>query len=369
LHLLAEPVRRERGRPTAFAGLSNEWHTHNCAHGMYVLYGILKTHDESFRPGSFVWFPEGMEMEHGETQDNDVTFLFIANKPLGIRYLHAGQPDPAALGRDERGRRAGRPWSTYHAGVTLRVLILGGTGEARQLAAMVAGDQRLDVVSSLAGRVTDPARPAGRVRTGGFGGPAALAAWLAAERIGAVIDATHPFAAGITASAVTAARQAGVPLLVLRRPGWQAGPGDDWRRVPSMAAAAAALPGDRVFLTTGRGSLAAFAADERRWFLVRSVDAPEPPVPPRMLFTPGRGPFTEEGELALMRAHAINVLVSRDSGGPQTAAKLTAARRLGLPVVMVDRPPASAAPTVTTANAAVEWLTQVPGLGRPTMTP
>ena len=263
----------------------------------------------------------------------------------------------------------GRLSSTYHAEVTLRVLILGGTGEARQLAARLAADQRLDVISSLAGRVADPVRPAGRVRIGGFGGPAGLAAWLAAERIGAVIDATHPFAAGITASAVTAAGQAGLPLLVLRRPGWQAGPGDDWRRVPSMAAAAAALPGDRVFLTTGRDSLAAFAADERRWFLVRSVEAPAPPAPPRMLVVLERGPFSEEGELALMRTHAIDVLVSRDSGGPQTAAKLTAARRLGIPVVMVDRPPAATAPTVTTAEAAAEWLAQASGLSLPEMTP
>jgi precorrin-6A/cobalt-precorrin-6A reductase len=201
--------------------------------------------------------------------------------------------------------------------------------------------------------------PPGQIRIGGFGGPAGLAAWLAAERIGAVIDATHPFAAGITASAVTAAGRAGVPLLVLRRPGWRPGPGDDWRRVPSLAAAAAALPGDRVFLTTGRGSLAAFADDERRWFLVRSVDAPQAPVPPRMLVMLGRGPFTEEGELGLMRAHGIDVLVTKDSGGQLTAAKLTAARRLGLPVVMVDRPPAADAPTVATVEAAVAWLEHI----------
>ena len=124
-----------------------------------------------------------------------------------------------------------------------------------------------------------------------------------------------------------------------------------------------------MFLTTGRDSLAAFAADERRWFLVRSVDAPSPPVPPRMLVVLERGPFSEEGELALMRTHAIDVLVSRDSGGPQTAAKLTAARRLGIPVVMVDRPPAATAPTVTTAEAAAEWLAQASGLSLPEMTP
>jgi precorrin-6A/cobalt-precorrin-6A reductase len=225
----------------------------------------------------------------------------------------------------------------------LRVLILGGTGEARQLAARLACDQRWDVISSLAGRAADPVPPPGQIRIGGFGGPAGLAAWLAAERIGAV----------------TAAGRAGVPLLVLRRPGWRPGPGDDWRRVPSLAAAAAALPGDRVFLTTGRGSLAAFADDERRWFLVRSVDAPQAPVPPRMLVMLGRGPFTEEGELGLMRAHGIDVLVTKDSGGQLTAAKLTAARRLGLPVVMVDRPPAADAPTVATVEAAVAWLEHI----------
>jgi precorrin-6A/cobalt-precorrin-6A reductase len=247
--------------------------------------------------------------------------------------------------------------------MALRVLILGGTAEARQLAASLAGDRGLDVISSLTGRVADPARPPGRIRLGGFGGPDGLAAWLTAERIGAVIDATHPFAVGMTDSAVTATGRVGVPLLALRRPGWKAGPGDAWHRVPSMAAAAATLPGDHVFLTTGRGSLAAFASDQRRWFLVRSIDAPQPPVPPRMLGLLARGPFTEEAELKLMRAHAIDVLVTKDSGGPPSA-KLTAARRLGLPVVMVNRPPSPDAPTVATVEAAAAWLTHRSQEGR-----
>lgn len=244
--------------------------------------------------------------------------------------------------------------------MTLRVLLLGGTGEARRLAGLLAGRTEYDVVSSLAGRVADPALPAGASRVGGFGGPEGLARWLAEERVGAVIDATHPFAAGITASAVTATAEVGVPLLVLRRPGWTAGPGDDWRRVPSLPAAAAALDrlpsGDRVFLTTGRTGLAAFAGDDRRWFLVRSVDPPEPPVPPRTRVLLARGPFTVDDELGLLRRHAIDVLVTKDSGGPMTAAKLTAARRLGLPVVMVDRPPAPDAPTVATVEEAAAWL-------------
>ena len=238
----------------------------------------------------------------------------------------------------------------------MRVLLLGGTGEARRLAELLAGDSGVEVISSLAGRTGDPALPPGRTRTGGFGGADGLAAWLAAEHIGAVIDATHPFAAAITGSAVAASARLGVPLLLLRRPGWTAGPGDDWRRVPSFAAAAVNLPGERVFLTVGRGAVSAFAADDRRWFLIRSVDAPGPPLPPRAHVLLARGPFSAAGELELMRRHGVDVLVTRDSGGQMTSAKLAAARRLGLPVVMVDRPAVPDAPAVATAGEALAWL-------------
>jgi precorrin-6A/cobalt-precorrin-6A reductase len=240
--------------------------------------------------------------------------------------------------------------------VTKRVLVLGGTGEARELAARLAGQPGTEVISSLAGRTSDPVLPPGRTRTGGFGGPDGLAAWLAAEQIGAVVDATHPFAAAITAVAVGATARLGVPLLVLRRPGWTAGPGDDWRRVPSLAAAAARLPGERVFLTVGRTEVSAFAGDERRWFLVRSVEAPAPPLPPRRCLLLARGPFAVADELALLRGHTIDVLVTRDSGGTLTSAKLAAARQLGLPVIMVDRPPAADAPAVATVGEALAWL-------------
>jgi precorrin-6A/cobalt-precorrin-6A reductase len=238
------------------------------------------------------------------------------------------------------------------------VLLLGGTGEARRLAEALAGRRGLRVVTSLAGRVADPALPAGDTRIGGFGGPAGLAAWLRDERVTAVVDATHPFADRITASAVTASAEAGVPLLVLRRPGWTAGPGDDWRRVPSLPAAAEAVAAlaERVFLTTGRQGASAFAHLHRQWFLLRCVDPPEPPLPPRLEVIRDRGPFTEAGELDLMRRHAVEVLVTKDSGGPMTAAKLVAARRLGLPVVMVDLPPEPSADRVDTVDAALAWL-------------
>ncbi|MFB9834560.1 precorrin-6A/cobalt-precorrin-6A reductase, partial [Actinoallomurus acaciae] len=139
-------------------------------------------------------------------------------------------------------------------------------------------------------------------------------------------------------------------------------PGDDWRRVPSLAAAAEP-PGERVFLTTGRDGLPVFAGDDRRWFLLRSVDPPPPPLPPRSTVVLARGPYTVEGELDLMRRHAVDVLVTKDSGGEMTAAKLTAARLLGLPVVMVDRPPMPEAPAVPTVEAAEAWLERLPQTG------
>lgn len=231
------------------------------------------------------------------------------------------------------------------------ILILGGTGEARRLASRLPGE----VISSLAGRVTDPRLPEGEVRIGGFGGVDGLVEWLRANDISAVVDATHPFAAGITANAVAATARVGVPLLVLRRPGWTPEPGDDWRWVDSLAEAAADLPGQRVFLTTGRQDIGMFA-ECPQYFLARSVESPEPPLPQRLHVLLDRGPFTVDGEVALMREHAIDVLVTKDSGGEQTAAKLVAARRLGLPVVVVRRPPAPAAPTVGTVDAAVEWI-------------
>jgi precorrin-6A/cobalt-precorrin-6A reductase len=220
----------------------------------------------------------------------------------------------------------------------VRLLILGGTGEARALASELDGVAGLEVVSSLAGRVAEARLPVGQVRVGGFGGADGLAAWLRAAGVDAVVDATHPFAARMTAGAVAAARAAGVPLLVLRRPGWSEGPGDRWRWADSLAAAAVEVARfERVFLTIGRQGVGEFAGVDA-WFLVRCIEAPSA-VPPRCEVLLDRGPFTVDGELALMRRHGVDVVVTKDSGGELTAAKLTAARALGLPVVVVRRPP------------------------------
>lgn len=236
----------------------------------------------------------------------------------------------------------------------MKVLILGGTGEARALAeALIA--RGVPVISSLAGRVANPRLPVCEVRIGGFGGPAGLADWLRENGIDAVVDATHPFAERIGASAFEATKSARVRLLRLQRPGWSDSPGDDWHWVGSLDEAAANLPGDRVFLTSGRQGLAAFAGNDQ-WFLARCVDSPEPPLPRRIEILLDRGPYTVDGETRLLQEHRIDVLVTKDSGGSMTAAKLTAARNLRVPVVVVRRPPRPDVPTVSEPGQAVDWV-------------
>ncbi|MFD8493154.1 cobalt-precorrin-6A reductase [Amycolatopsis sp. NPDC059657] len=236
----------------------------------------------------------------------------------------------------------------------MKVLILGGTGEARALAEALTA-RGVPIISSLAGRVANPKLPVGEVRVGGFGGPAGLAEWLRENHIDAVVDATHPFAERIGASAFEAAATAQVRLLRLQRPGWSESPGDDWRWVDSLDEAAANLPGDRVFLTSGRQGLAAFAGNDQ-WFLARCVDPPEPPLPRRIEILLDRGPYTVDGETRLLREHRIDVLVTKDSGGSMTSAKLTAARNLRVPVVVVRRPPRPDVPTVSEPGQAVDWV-------------
>ncbi|MCX4766477.1 cobalt-precorrin-6A reductase [Streptomyces sp. NBC_01275] len=248
----------------------------------------------------------------------------------------------------------------------LHVLVLGGTTEARELAATLAARPGVRVTSSLAGRVSRPGALEGDVRIGGFGGARGLADWLRAERADAVVDATHPFAVGITANAASAAAATGLPLAVLRRPGWRPGPGDRWHEVASLDEAAALLPGvgRRVLLTTGRLGLAAFAHLDALHFVVRSVEPPAPPMPTDVELLLARGPFTVADELALLREHRIDVLVTKDSGASATAAKLTAARELGLPVVVVRRPPLPEdVTTVADVAGVLGWLGRVGPFG------
>ncbi|MFC5303584.1 cobalt-precorrin-6A reductase [Azospirillum picis] len=241
----------------------------------------------------------------------------------------------------------------------LKALILGGTTEATALARRLAGHPRVDARVSLAGRTKNPVLPPLPTRIGGFGGVDGLAGYLRSEGIAAVIDATHPFAARISANAAAACAQAGMALRLLTRPAWTAGPGDRWIGVPDMAAAALAVRdlGDGVFLTVGRQEVAAFEVVPDKRYLIRAVDPPDPmPALPRATLILDRGPFTVAGELALMRRHGVEVVVSKNSGGRATDAKLEAARELGLPVVMVERPAGNGVPELHDVDAAVAWL-------------
>lgn len=248
----------------------------------------------------------------------------------------------------------------------MRVLILGGTAEARELAEALAGRAAIKFVSSLAGRVRDPRLPVGQVRIGGFGGVEGLCRYLRTEGITAVVDATHPFARTITGNAESATARTGVPMLELRRPAWTHLSPSLCHRVRSMDDVLAAVNAlgaiGTVLLTTGRRDLAVFAGDTRRRYVVRVVDPPRGPLPPRTRLILARGPYTVEGERKLMTRHGVDVLVTKDSGGDMTAAKLVAAAQLRIPVIVIDRPPPSPdTPCVTSVAEVVDWLDGLAG--------
>jgi precorrin-6A/cobalt-precorrin-6A reductase len=247
-----------------------------------------------------------------------------------------------------------------------RVLVLGGSTESSALAARLCAAGGVAVTTSLAGRTASPSALPGEVRIGGFGGSAGLARWLEAERVEAVVDATHPFTGRMPWNAAEACAAQGVPRLRLRRPGWAPEAGDRWTVAADMktaVAVVAAMPARRVFLTIGRQQLEEFAGLEHVWFLVRSIEPPDPMPLHQAEVLLSRGPFALAGEEELMRSRRIEAVVTKNSGGSAAAAKLTAARRLGIPVVMVARPPAPPGPCVATVDDALSWLAST--LGHP----
>jgi precorrin-6A/cobalt-precorrin-6A reductase len=240
-----------------------------------------------------------------------------------------------------------------------RILILGGTAEARQLAGRLAGRAGLEVTLSLAGRTASPAAQPVPVRIGGFGGATGLADYLVAERIDALIDATHPYANAISANAVAAARRSGVPLVALRRPPWTKVAGDRWIEVSDVGEAVRAIGQTprRVFVALGRNELAPFREVPQHSYLIRSVDPVDPPLPlPHVGYVTGRGPFSEADDHALMTEHCIDVVVGKNSGGTATYGKIAAARARGIDVIMLRRPPAAAGAAVETIEEAIAWL-------------
>ncbi|GLS52195.1 precorrin-6A reductase [Methylobacterium gregans] len=241
----------------------------------------------------------------------------------------------------------------------MRILILGGTGEASALARALAPRSDLACTLSLAGRTADPKPLPLPTRIGGFGGPEGLAAYLRDERVERLIDATHPFAARISRNAALAAEAAGVPLLAVRRPAWARQPGDDWRAVASVPEAADAIGAAprTVFVTVGRNEAGAFARAPQHAYLVRTIEPLDGALPvPRLTEIRARGPFGAAAEADFMRGQGVEVLVSKNAGGPATYGKIEAARALGLPVIMVRRPEKPAVACVDDAAGALRWL-------------
>jgi precorrin-6A/cobalt-precorrin-6A reductase len=227
------------------------------------------------------------------------------------------------------------------SGRAMKILILGGTAEARTLAGKLAETGRFDVALSLAGRTVKPLPQPVPVRSGGFGGAEGLEHYLREETIDVLIDATHPYADAISANAAHAAALTGVPLLALRRPAWEKVEGDQWIEVEGVSDAVAALgqAPRRVFLALGRNEITPFAAAPQHTYLVRSIDPVDPPLAvPHAIYLTARGPFSEANDRALLERHRIDAIVAKNSGGDATYGKIAAARSLHLPVIMLKRP-------------------------------
>jgi precorrin-6A/cobalt-precorrin-6A reductase len=243
----------------------------------------------------------------------------------------------------------------------LRLLILGGTGDAAELAARVATIQGVEAIASLAGRTQTPTITSENFRIGGFGGVAGLASYLRQMQIDLLIDATHPFATQISFNAAEAATAVGIPRLMLVRPPWQQVSGDTWLEVADTNAAATALENRarRVFLTIGRQEVSAFAHLHNIWFLMRMIDPPTPKtlLPPGLVLC-DRGPFAVHQEREILIHHQIDTIVSKNSGGDATYAKIIAARELGVKVVMIQRPAIPLGEKVLDAESAVVWLVE-----------
>lgn len=240
-----------------------------------------------------------------------------------------------------------------------KLLILGGTQEAAELARRATGHSRWQVTTSLAGRTQAHAELPGQMRIGGFGGVEGLSSYLTDQRIDLLVDATHPFAVTMSQTAAAACSKVRVPRLMLNRPEWRPQIGDNWIHVTNGGRAAVALEdiGPRVFLSTGRWQIASFTPLKHTWFLVRLIDTPNQRLPLcNYQLHLRRGPFCQEAELKLLRSHRINAVVSKNSGGDATYGKIIAARSLGLPVVMIERPTIPTGEVVSDVEGALRWL-------------
>lgn len=244
-----------------------------------------------------------------------------------------------------------------------KILILGGTGDAVKLATKLEATPKIAVISSLAGRTKKPSALVGQVRIGGFGGAEGLANYLQENSIDILIDATHPCAGQITNNGAIASQVANIPHLMIVRPEWGKVAGDNWIEVESIAAAVKAIPEgiERIFITSGRQQLEPFLERSHIypniWYLMRSIDPPDLELPNSKVIL-DRGPFSLERERQLLRDYQIQAIVSKNSGGDATYAKIIAARELGIPIIMVQRPAMPEGDKVTSITDAIAWLQQ-----------
>jgi precorrin-6A/cobalt-precorrin-6A reductase len=240
-----------------------------------------------------------------------------------------------------------------------RILLLGGTSEATSVAQRLAGENGISAILSLAGRTANPVASPLPVRIGGFGGVDGLTEYLARESIDLVVDATHPFAARISNNAIAASSAAHVPLLAIERPPWTPAVGDDWNEYDSIDAAIAALPAapQDVFSGLGRQAIAALRAAPQHRYVIRVVDASEPPASlPHATIVAARGPFRTEDDLELFRKHRISHVLAKNAGGSGAYSKIEAARMLGIKVHMIRRPAIASRLTVASIEDALAWI-------------
>jgi precorrin-6A/cobalt-precorrin-6A reductase len=284
----------------------------------------------------------------------------INSRPAALNPSMPSSPIPTM----DNHRRNAAGWGPASSASDMRkhILILGGTTEARECGQHLAARTDIAATLSLAGRTVSPLGQAIPVRRGGFGGIAGLAQYLRDNAIEALIDATHPYAPTISDHALHAASQTQTPIIALCRPPWRAVAGDRWAEVLDAAEAARTLgtPPRNVFLAVGRQEIAHFASAPQHRYLIRSVDPVEPPLAvPHARYILARGPFEQEQERALLLAHAIDVVVAKNSGGAATYGKIAAARTLGIPVMLLRRPPELPVQRVASVGAAIAWLDHV----------
>lgn len=223
-----------------------------------------------------------------------------------------------------------------------KILLLGGTTEAREISEVLAKCANSEAVMSLAGATSIPGAYPLPLRIGGFGGAEGLSRYLVENQIDLLVNATHPYANRMWQNAIDAARQAGVPLVIFHRPEWAPTAADRWsyaRDVDAVVSKLRRVRARNVFLPLGRKELIKFEAVPKHRYLIRAIETFDPPLDlPHVTYVKARPPFDKVAEIALMKRHKIDLMVVKNSGGSASYAKMIAARELGIDTMVIRRP-------------------------------